>query len=136
VQTDRTFPYNKPDIIICDTDEGKCMSIDVAISHDGNLTKKQVEKILKHKVLKIEIQRMWNVKAKMIPVIRGVTGTISKSHRPVAYPGIFSGGGSTNSVEDRGQRLRGSGGGGPLVWGSGDSCNLVQEILLHILKFP
>ena len=48
---------------------------------------------------------------------------------PVAYPGIFfSGGGSTNSVEDRGQRGRGSGGGSPLVRGSGGSCNLVQEI--------
>ena len=35
--------------------------------------------------------------------------------------------GSTNSVEDRGQRERGSGGGSPLVRGSGGSCNLVQE---------
>ena len=34
-------------------------------------------------------------------------------------------GGSTNSVEDRGQRERGSGGGSPLVRGSGGSCNLV-----------
>jgi RNase P/RNase MRP subunit POP5 len=29
----------------------------------------------------IEIQRMWNVKAKVIAVIIGVTGTISKSLR-------------------------------------------------------
>jgi len=36
------------------------------------------------------------------------------------------GGGSTNSVEDRGQRERGSGGGSPLVRGSGGSCSLVQ----------
>ena len=53
----------------------------------------------------------------------------------VAYPGIFFRGGSTNSVEDRGQRGRGSGGGSPLVRGSGDSCNLVQEISFHIVKF-
>ena len=53
----------------------------------------------------------------------------------MAYPGIFFGGGSTNSVEDRGQRERGSGGGSPLVRGSGGSCNLVQEISLHIVKF-
>jgi len=46
-----------------------------------------------------------------------------------------SGGGSTNSVEDRGQRERGSGGGSPLVRGSGGSCNLVQEISFHIVKF-
>ena len=46
-----------------------------------------------------------------------------------------SGGVSTNSVEDRGQTERGSGGGSPLVRGSGSSCNLVQEISFHIVKF-
>jgi len=41
----------------------------------------------------------------------------------VAYPGFFfGGGGSTNSVEDRRQRGRGSGGSSPLVRGSGGSC--------------
>ena len=44
-------------------------------------------------------------------------------------------GGSTNSVEDRGQREQGSGGDSPLVRGSGGSCNLVQEISFHIVKF-
>jgi hypothetical protein len=48
---------------------------------------------------------------------------------------FFSGGSSTNSVEDRGQRERGSGGGSLLVRGSGGSCNLVQEISFHIVKF-
>ena len=45
------------------------------------------------------------------------------------------GGGSTNSVEDRGQRERGSGRGSPLVRGSGGRCNLVQEISFHVVKF-
>jgi len=53
----------------------------------------------------------------------------------VVYPGILFGGGSTNSVEDRGQREWGPGGGSPLVRGSGGSCNLVQEIPFHIVKF-
>ena len=48
---------------------------------------------------------------------------------------FFFGGGSTNSVEDRGQRGRGSGGSSPLVRGSGGSCNLVQEISFHIVTF-
>jgi len=55
------------------------MLIDVAISGDRNVIKKQTEKILKYKDLTIEIQRMWNVKTKVIPVIIGATGTISKS---------------------------------------------------------
>jgi len=53
----------------------------------------------------------------------------------VAYPGILFGEGSTNLVEDRGQRERGSGGGSPPVRDSGGSCNLVQEISFHIVKF-
>ena len=50
-------------------------------------------------------------------------------------PRNFVRGGSTNSVEDRGQRERGSGDGSPLVRGSGGNSNLVQEISLHIVKF-
>jgi len=48
---------------------------------------------------------------------------------------FFRGGGSTNSVEDRGKRGRGSGGSSPLVRGSGGSRNLVQEISFHIVTF-
>ena len=54
---------------------------DVAISGDRNAIKKEVEKILKYKALTIEKQRTWNVKTKVIPVIRGATGTISKLFR-------------------------------------------------------
>ena len=53
----------------------------------------------------------------------------------VAYPGIFfgEGGCSTNSVEDRENRdLEAV---APLVRGYGGSCNLVQEISFHIVKF-
>ena len=81
VQTDRTIPNNKPDIIIRDNEKGTCMIIDVAISGDRNVIKKEAEKVLKYKDLTIEIQRMWNVKTKVIPVIIGTTGTISKSFR-------------------------------------------------------
>jgi hypothetical protein len=57
------------------------MLIDVAISGDRNVIKKEVVEILKYKDLTIEIQRMWNVKPKVIPVIIGATRTISKSFR-------------------------------------------------------
>jgi len=43
--------------------------------------KKVAQGILKYKNLIIEIQRMWNVTAAVIPVITGATGTNSKSLR-------------------------------------------------------
>ena len=57
------------------------MLMDVAISGDRIVIKKEAEKILKYKDLTTEIQRMWNIKTMVIPVIIGVTGTISKSFR-------------------------------------------------------
>jgi len=66
VQTDRTIPSNKPDIIISGNEKGTCMLIDVAISGDRNVIKKEAVKIPKYKDLTIEIQRMWNVKTKVI----------------------------------------------------------------------
>jgi len=57
------------------------MLIDIAISGDRNVFKKEAEKTLNYKDLTKEIQRMWNVKTKVIPVIIGATGTISNSFR-------------------------------------------------------
>jgi hypothetical protein len=57
------------------------MLIDVAVPEDRNLVKKGAEKILNYTDLIIEIQLMWNVKTKVIPVKTGSSGTISKSLR-------------------------------------------------------
>jgi hypothetical protein len=81
VKTGRTIPNSQPAIIIRDNEKGTCMLIDVAIPGDRNVIKKEAEKILKYKDLITEIQRMWNVKTKVTPVIIGATGTISKSFR-------------------------------------------------------
>ena len=60
----------------------------IAIPRDRNVIKKVAE-ILKYKNLITEIQCMWNVKAKLILVITGVTGTISQSLRQ--YPSNIPG---------------------------------------------
>ena len=74
----KIIPNNKPDIIIRDNEKETCILIDVAISGDRNVIKKEAEKIIKYKDLTIEIQCIWNLKTKVIPVIIGATGTISK----------------------------------------------------------
>jgi hypothetical protein len=62
--------------------------IDVAIPGDRNVINKEDEKILKSSLI-IEIQRMWNVPARVIPVILVTTATISKLLRQ--YPSITPG---------------------------------------------
>jgi hypothetical protein len=45
------------------------------------IIKEEAKKILKYEDLTVEIQHMWNVKTKVIPVIIGATWTISKSFK-------------------------------------------------------
>ena len=47
VRTDRTIHNNKPDIIIRDNEKRTCILIDVAISGDSNVIKKEAEKNFK-----------------------------------------------------------------------------------------
>jgi hypothetical protein len=57
------------------------MLTDVPISGHRNVIKKETEKILKYTDLTKEIQRMWNLKTTVTPIIMGATGTISKPFR-------------------------------------------------------
>jgi len=57
------------------------MLIDVAITGDRCVIKRDAEKVSKYEDLIKEIQCMWNVRAKVIPVTIWAAGTISKSFR-------------------------------------------------------
>ena len=47
----------------------------------NNNVQKEAEKKLKYKSLCIEIQRMWNLKCTIIPIIIGATGIVTRSLR-------------------------------------------------------
>ena len=63
-----------------------------AVHTDRNVVQKEAEKKLKYKSLCIEIQRMWNLKCTIIPVITGATGIVTRSLRKnlEAVPGKHS----------------------------------------------
>jgi len=75
------IPQNKPNIIIRDNEGSMYVNRRCNLRREINVIKKEAEKILKYKYLTIEIQCMWNVKTKVIPVIIGANGAISKSFR-------------------------------------------------------
>ena len=78
VHTDREVTANRPDIIIKNKKEKTCTLIGVAIPADRNVVQKEVGMKLKYKSLCIQIQRMWNLKCTIIPVITGATGIVTR----------------------------------------------------------
>jgi len=75
----REVTANRSDIIIKNKKEKTCILIDVAIPADRNVVQEEAEKKLKYKSLCIEIQRMWNRKCTIVPVIIGATGIVTRS---------------------------------------------------------
>jgi len=90
--THREVTKNRPDIIIKNKKEKTCTLTDVAIPADRTVVQKEAEKKLKYTSLCIEMQRMWNLKCTIIPVIIGTTGIVTRSLRKnlEAAPGKHS----------------------------------------------
>jgi hypothetical protein len=78
IKTDREVLTNRPDKIIKNKKDKIFLLIDVAIPSDRNVIQKESEKKLKYKNLSTEIQRMWNMKCFVIPVIIGAIGIVTK----------------------------------------------------------
>jgi hypothetical protein len=55
-----------------------CLLMYVAIPSDRNVIQKESENKLQYKNLSIKIQRMWNMKCFVVPVIIGATGIVTR----------------------------------------------------------
>ena len=75
---DHEIPTNRPDIIVKDCKKKTFLLIDMTVPSDRNLSLNEYEKISKYKDLEIEIQKMWHLKAIVIPVVVGALGMIKK----------------------------------------------------------
>ena len=68
--------HNIPDIIV--VEKKQVWLIDVAIPRDSRINQKEVEKITKYQDLKVEVERLWEKKATVVPVVIGALEAIPR----------------------------------------------------------
>ncbi|XP_051911362.1 uncharacterized protein LOC127593748 [Hippocampus zosterae] len=77
IQTDKMVMANQPDIVIIDKGQRKAVVVDVAVPSDGNIRKKEHEKLEKYQGLREELERAWKVKVTVVPVVVGALGAVT-----------------------------------------------------------
>ena len=77
IQTDHVIEAQRPDLVLVDK-EKICKIIDFAVPGDSRIEEKEKDKIEKYQDLGRELQKIWNVKVKIIPLVVGSLGVIPK----------------------------------------------------------
>ena len=78
IQTDHVIEARRPDLVVVDKNERICKVIDFAVPGDSRITEKEKDRIEKYQDLGRKLQKMWNVKVKIIPLIVDSLGAIPK----------------------------------------------------------
>ena len=77
IQTYREIENRRPDIVVIDKEKKECKIINIAVPGDQNIKAKKLKKITKYQDLRLQVQKLWNVKATVIPIVFGALGTVS-----------------------------------------------------------
>ena len=83
IQVDREIANYRPDIVIFNKVKRYCLIVDVAIPGDHRIDQKEIEKITKYADLKLEISRMWNCEATVVPIILGHLDQFPRTSRNI-----------------------------------------------------
>ena len=78
IQTDHVIEARRPDLVVVDKKERSYKIIDFAVHGDSRIEEKEKDKIEKNEDLGRDLQKIWNVKVKIIPLVLGSIGAISK----------------------------------------------------------
>ena len=77
IQTNHVIEVQKPDLVVFDK-KSTSKIIDFAVPGDKTFEKKEKENIEKYQDLRWELQKIWNVGVKIIPLAGGSLGAIPK----------------------------------------------------------
>ena len=65
-------------MVVVNKEEGKTLLIDVACPMDHNIQSKEKEKLDHYQELKFELERLWNTKIEIVPIIIGALGSVTE----------------------------------------------------------
>ena len=71
IQTDHVIEARRLDLVVVDKKERSCKIIDFAVPENSRIEEKEKDKIEKCQDLERELQKIWNVKVKIIPLVIG-----------------------------------------------------------------
>ena len=92
IQTDHLIEARRPDLVLIDKKERICKIIDFAFPGDSRIEKKEKDEIEKYQDLGRELQKIWSVKVKIIPLVVGCLGAIPKQYvNRLKHTGITAG---------------------------------------------
>ena len=78
VETPKVLEANRPDMVCIDKEEKQWLILDFSVPNDINILNKEKEKIEKYTPLAYEIRKMCGVTTKIIPLVVGSLGAVSK----------------------------------------------------------
>ena len=78
IQTDHVREARRPDLVAVGKKERSCKIIDFVVLGNSRIEGKKEDKIAKYKDLGRELQKVWNVKVRAIPLVVGYLGAIPK----------------------------------------------------------
>ena len=78
ILTDNVIEARRPDLVVVDEKERSCKIINFAVPGDSRIEEKEKDKIEKYQELGKELQKIWDVKVKIIPLVIGSLSAILK----------------------------------------------------------
>ena len=75
IQTDHVIQARRPGVILIDKEKKECKIIDFAIPYDSRVNAKEMEKTEKYQDLAREVEKLWDIRTKVIPIVIGALGT-------------------------------------------------------------
>ena len=65
-------------MVVVDRDIKTCNIIDIAVPGDAGIFEKEKQKVEKYQDLCREVAQLWNVKAKVVPIVVGALGAVTQ----------------------------------------------------------